>query len=205
MDYEESLARCGLELRAGISLSSRPRLLARDRVVAWEALRETLLDTPILPCAFSPDRRRELWDLAQEAGFELAPALIDPSASVARSTRLGAGCFVNAATAIGGASILGTGVLVNRSANIGHHCLIADFASIGPGASLAGNIRVGRGATIGVGAVIYPDVRKGDGAVVAGGSVVRRDVDAETVVSGHPAKPTKLPPSRTILRTSDQE
>jgi len=44
------------------------------------------------------------------------------------------------------------------------------------------------GAWIGAGAIVLPGVRIGRGAVVAAGSVVTRNVEADTVVAGVPAR-----------------
>ncbi len=49
-------------------------------------------------------------------------------------------------------------------------------------------VRVGRRAWIGAGATILPGVTIGDNAVVGAASVVTKDVEANTVVAGNPAK-----------------
>ena len=49
-------------------------------------------------------------------------------------------------------------------------------------------VHVGRNAWIGVGAIILPGVTIGENAVVAAGAVVTKDVEANTVVGGNPAK-----------------
>ncbi len=47
-------------------------------------------------------------------------------------------------------------------------------------------------AWIGAGAIILPGVTIGENAIVGAGSVVTRDVEANTVVVGNPAKVTKI-------------
>jgi acetyltransferase-like isoleucine patch superfamily enzyme len=49
-------------------------------------------------------------------------------------------------------------------------------------------VRIGRGVWIGAGVRITAGVTIGDGAVVGAGSVVTKDVAAETIVAGVPAK-----------------
>ncbi len=49
-------------------------------------------------------------------------------------------------------------------------------------------VRVGAKAKIGAGSIILPGVQIGAGAVIGAGSVVTKDVPAETVVVGHPAR-----------------
>ena len=205
VDYEETLARLTIELRGIVSLGGPTRAVARTSVVSLELCEERHREAPYVPCAFTPVRRRAICDMAEAAGFTLAEALVDPSAVLARSARIGPGSFLNALVALGAASIVGTCVVVNRAANIGHHCILSDFCSIGPGASLAGNVRVGENAVVGTGAVVLPDVRIGDGAIVAGGAVVRKDVPAGTLVSGNPARLSKLRPSRSSLWRTTHE
>ena len=47
---------------------------------------------------------------------------------------------------------------------------------------------VGRGASIGSGATILANLRIGENAIVGAGSVVTRDVPANGIVAGNPAK-----------------
>lgn len=56
---------------------------------------------------------------------------------------------------------------------------------------LAKPVVVKRNAWIGAGAIILPGVTVGENAVVAAGSVVNKDVAANTVVAGVPAKVVK--------------
>lgn len=52
-------------------------------------------------------------------------------------------------------------------------------------------IEIGEEAWLGGGAIVLPGVTIGEGAVVGAGSVVTRDVAAETVVAGNPARPLR--------------
>ena len=52
-------------------------------------------------------------------------------------------------------------------------------------------ISIGDDAWLGGGAIVLAGVTIGEGAVVGAGSVVTRDVPAETVVAGNPARPLR--------------
>ncbi len=187
VEYEETLKRCGIKLSAGISVSGIPRLLECRNIVALDEFNSDEACAEFYACAFNPSRRLELAEKALKLGLKPAPPLVDPSAVIAGSTRLGRASFINSGAIIGAGAFIGDFVLVNRAASIGHHALLEDFVSIGPGATLAGNIRVGENSVIGVGATILPDVRIGKNVVVAGGSLVRKNVEDDKFVAGNPA------------------
>ncbi len=105
-----------------------------------------------------------------------------------RHTRIGKNVFINF-----GCTILDLGGVT-----------IGDHALIGPNVSLLseghpvtpdrrhdlvpGPVIIGCNAWIGAGAMILPGVTVGENSVVAAGSVVTKDVPADSVVAGIPAK-----------------
>lgn len=205
VDYEETCRRLDLDIAAGISVQGVPRMLDHSRVIALEDIDGANIDAPYITCAFSSVRRRELRDLAEAAGLTAADALIDPTAVLPASIRLGMGTFVNAGVVAGGSSFIGEHVLVNRAVSLGHHTLVEDFVSIGPGATLASNIKVEEGAVIGAGATILPNIRIGRDAIVGGGALIRKDVADGKFVTGNPAKEMRLDRSRSALNTTGEE
>ena len=205
VEYEETCHRLGLTISAAVSVNGAPRLLDKSRLVDIGAFDAGIAADPFIACAFTPQRRRALMEMALRLGLRLAPALVDPTAILASSARVGDGTFVNAGVVIGAASLLGDGVLVNRAVSLGHHTVLGDHVSIGPSATLAGNIQVGAGAMIGAGSVILPDLRIGTGAVIAAGSLVRRHVPDGAFVAGHPAVERPFDPTRSTLHVENGE
>lgn len=191
VDYEIAATRSGTDIAYGVSVAGHPRVLSSIEIVELAALGDRPRGSA-MPCAFAPDKREELAQLALEAGFSLADALIDPTAILPPKLRIGPGSFVNAGAVIGGGCMFGQGVLINRSASIGHHTVLGDWVSIGPGAILSGNVRIGANSMIGAGAVIQSDVRIGANVRVAAGTVVRKHVEDNALVSGNPGKAVRM-------------
>ena len=204
VEFEETLARQGVPVTAGVSVSGVPRMLDRSNLVDLAQFAPEP-GAPFLCCAFSPDRRAELVRQAQSLGLEKAPALVDPTSVVPRGLRAGACTFINAGVVLGAVCMLGEGVLVNRRASLGHHCVLGDYVSIGPGAVLAGNVHVGEAAVIGAGAIVLPDVRIGARAIVAAGSVVRAHVPEGALVAGNPAVVKRAVAGRTSITVEGGE
>jgi len=205
-DYEETCSRLGLQIAAAVRADARrPRILDRDAMIELSDLDEEYKSLPFVACAFYPKRRGELAAMADEAGLVPAEALVDPTAIIASSTRIGNGSFINAGVVIGAAGVFGEHVLVNRSTNIGHHGFIGDFVSIGPGVTLAGNVQIGKHSFIGAGCVVLPGVRIGEGAVIAAGSVVRHNISNGVLVAGNPATVKRRRPSASVFDVEGEE
>ncbi len=83
---------------------------------------------------------------------------------------------------------IGRGVLINVNAFIAHDVTIGDFCEISPSAQLLGGCSIGEGTFIGAGAVILPGVSIGNNSIVGAGAVVNKDVMANKIVVGVPAK-----------------
>lgn len=97
----------------------------------------------------------------------LSPTLVHPRAYVARSVRLGAGCFVMAGAIVDRESCLGDAVVLWPGACINHDVEIGDNSFVSPNATLCGHVRVGANCFVGAGACIA------DASVVAASSFIR--------------------------------
>lgn len=84
------------------------------------------------------------------------------------------------------------GVTIGDRALIGHNVVLAtinhDFDPARRGDNHPAPIVIGKDVWIGANATITPGVSIGDGAIVAAGAVVTRDVPANSIAGGVPAK-----------------
>lgn len=87
------------------------------------------------------------------------------------------------------------GIYIGDGCLIGHNVVLAtvnhDLDPANRATNLPRPIRLGKNVWIGANATVLPGVTVGDNAVIAAGAVVTRDVEANTVVGGVPAKPLK--------------
>lgn len=84
------------------------------------------------------------------------------------------------------------GITLGDGTLIGHNVVLATlnhgFAPEDRGSTYPKPIRTGKNVWIGANATILPGVVIGDNAIVAAGAVVTKDVPADTIVGGVPAK-----------------
>ncbi len=107
---------------------------------------------------------------------------------------------MSAHASVGRNVLIMAGVIVTSNARIGDHvcilpntvvhhdAVIGDFALIGANVTIAGNAAIGENAYIGGGTSIMNGIRIGPRALVGLGSTVIRDVAADAVVAGNPAR-----------------
>ena len=117
--------------------------------------------------------------------------IVHPDASVCAGAQLGAGTQVLAQAVVAADARLGAACIVNHRASIDHECRVGDGVHVAPGATLCGLVTLHDNVMVGAGAVILPRLTVGENAIVGAGAVVTRDVPANTVVAGNPARQTQ--------------
>lgn len=114
--------------------------------------------------------------------------LVHRTSSISSTSRLGNGCLVNSLVSVAAHTQLGNFVSLNRNVSVGHHTSIHDFVTINPGSQIAGNVTIGRATQIGMGAIILDGISIGENSIIGAGSLVTKDIPANVMAYGSPAK-----------------
>ncbi len=141
----------------------------------------------VVVCVGEPRLRGVLAAKVKAAGFRLA-TLIHPEIEVPDSAVVGEGVIVYRYCNIGPHAQIGANTALLLGANAPHDNRIGENCVLSTNATLSGNCTVGDNAYIAAGAVVKEGVTIGDWAIVGLGSVVFKDVEAETITIGNPAK-----------------
>lgn len=131
--------------------------------------------------------RREISARLAAAGERLVSAR-HPFSSVSPAARIGAGSMLSAGVVVSPGAVLGAGVLLNTKASVDHDTHVGDFAHVSAGASVGAHCVLGEGSLVAFGAVVVSGLRVGARTVVGAGSVVVRDLPADVVAWGVPAR-----------------
>jgi sugar O-acyltransferase (sialic acid O-acetyltransferase NeuD family) len=117
--------------------------------------------------------------------------LVHPLANISSRAQLGRGVYVSFGCSVGGGSRLADHVSLGPSVVIGHDSLIGDCSVLAPGSIVSGFVTIGASCYLGARSTIKQGLHVGTKSLVGMGAIVCRDVEADTVVVGNPARPIR--------------
>ena len=137
------------------------------------------------------------------------PARIEPGAIIRDMVKLGRDCIIMMGAVINVGAEIGSRTMIDMNAVIGARGIIGRNCHIGAGAVIAGVLEppnkkpviVRDGVLVGANAVVLEGVTIGKNSVIAAGAVVIKDVKANSVMAGIPAKFVKKRDADTDSKT----
>jgi len=137
-------------------------------------------------------------------------ARIEPGAFIRERVEIGERAVIMMGAVINIGAVIGEGTMIDMGAVLGGRATVGKNCHIGAGAVRAGVVEpasatpviVEDNVLIGANAVVIEGVHIGKGAVVAAGAVVTKDVPANAVVAGTPAKIIKMKDEKTEGKTA---
>jgi UDP-3-O-[3-hydroxymyristoyl] glucosamine N-acyltransferase len=140
---------------------------------------------------------------------EIGPScLIGDKASIREKVKIGESCIIGPLTNISWAVTIGKRTRVLNQSVVAGNCSIGDdcfisvnvsftndnyFGERGYDESFVQSAKLGNRVKVGAGVIFLPGICVGDGATIAAGSVVTKDVLADTIVLGQPARVISKP------------
>ena len=142
---------------------------------------------PIVVAIADPESRTAVVSRLGSCGWRFGNVL-HPRASLGSGVSFGEGSIVLALSYVSTDARLGRHVHINYGVTFGHDSIAEDFVTVLPNSTIGGGVRLCSVSTVGSGATILPGLNIGERAIVGAGAVVTKDVPADTVVVGIPAR-----------------
>ena len=147
----------------------------------------------------SPDEIRDLFSKLTGKPADKSFSLFPPFyTDCGKNLTVGKNVFINCGCCVQDQG----GVTIDDGALIGHNVLLATINHspdpVHRGNLLPAAIHIGRNVWIGSNATVLPGITIGEGAIIAAGAVVTKDVPANSVVGGVPARLIKMLPNDSL-------
>lgn len=118
--------------------------------------------------------------------------LIDPSVIMSDRVAVHDGCIICAGSIITVNVDIGKYTIINLDCTIGHDVCLGSYITVYPSVNISGNCIIEDCVEIGTGSHVIQQKRIGAGTIIGAGSVVIKDIPANCVAVGAPAKPIKF-------------
>lgn len=116
------------------------------------------------------------------------PNLIFATSWLSKKVKIGRGVIIYPGTSINYETNIDDFVVINMNCSIGHNCTLGKFATLSPGVNLGGFTLLEQEVFMGIGAATRQNIRVGARSVVGGQAMVTKEIPANSVVAGVPAR-----------------
>jgi sugar O-acyltransferase (sialic acid O-acetyltransferase NeuD family) len=134
-----------------------------------------------------PISRKNFVQRIKEREFPLLEFHSD-SAIISPYARIGKGCSILDFSFVMNNAQISDFVHVHFNCAIGHDVVVGAYSTVAPSCIIGGYAKIGEGVKLGMGVKVLPGIEIGDYAVIGANSLVTKNLSANSISFGSPAK-----------------
>ena len=119
------------------------------------------------------------------------PILIHPDVRISNYVDIGEGSIICSGCIFTVNIKIGKHVIINLDSTVGHDAIIMDYSTILPSVNISGHVTINERVSVGTGAKIIQGLSIGENTIIGAGAIVTKDIPANVVAVGMPAKAIK--------------
>ncbi len=135
-----------------------------------------------------PDVREKLWNKVTKSSFSMA-TLIHPTVELPETVKIGKGCTIGKNSFISYDVQIGDNTCIQTMACVGHNTIVGKNVVMSSLSNCGGNCRIGNNVYIALNVPVKEHISIGSNTIVGMGAVVLRDLPADVIAMGNPARP----------------
>ncbi len=137
-----------------------------------------------------PKLRKQIAERGRAIGLNFS-TIVHPTALMADQVGIGEGTVVAAYAIVTPGARIGNHVFINLNCTVSHDTVLEDYVNLAPACNISGNVLLKQGVHFGTNVSVIPGITVGEWTRIGAGSVIIRDIPANTVAVGAPAKVIK--------------
>ena len=145
----------------------------------------------------NPELRQRFYQMAVESGLTPCMPVMHPSAVIA-NCKVKRGSLVGPQCVLSDRVVVFENVYLNLACTLGHDAIVGAHSHLAPMSCVSGGVEIAPMAYVGAQSVIREKIQVGARAIIGMGAVVTKQVPADAVVVGNPARERLRAVSETV-------